>query len=200
MDAMTFFHYSAGKWLSHRTTHHLAFRRSELGSSEIQVEPLAADHPDIIALCKLHEIDPQRAIGGAHVTWQGSMDWDREDDGPHAGETVFALVPDPDNPTQGQLLRERGYAEIVPVVGQYQIDADGGLVMTTEYETMSSVERFWFAGPNLRLRTSTVKRFGGFSTASFCAETRLVEAAEVGETTIESPQTAVQHHLSLLGW
>lgn len=200
MDAMTFFHYSAGKWLSHRTTHHLAFRRSELGSSEIQVEPLAADHPDIIALCKLHEIDPQRAIGGAHVTWQGSMDWDQEDDGPHAGETVFALVPDPDNPTQGQLLRERGYAEIVPVVGQYQIDADGGLVMTTEYETMSSVERFWFAGPNLRLRTSTVKRFGGFSTASFCAETRLVEAAEVGETTIESPQTAVQHHLSLLGW
>ncbi|GAB4331535.1 MAG: phycobiliprotein lyase [Leptolyngbyaceae cyanobacterium] len=200
MDAMTFFHYSAGTWLSHRTTHHLAFRRSELGSSEIQVEPLAADHPDIIALCKLHEIDPQRAIGGAHVTWQGSMDWDREDDGPHAGETVFALVPDPDNPTQGQLLRERGYAEIVPVVGQYQIDADGGLVMTTEYETMSSVERFWFAGPNLRLRTSTVKRFGGFSTASFCAETRLVEAAEVGETTIESPQTAVQHHLSLLGW
>lgn len=200
MDAMTFFHYSAGKWLSHRTTHHLAFRRSELGSSEIQVEPLAADHPDIIALCKLHEIDPQRAIGGAHVTWQGSMDWDREDDGPHAGETVFALVPDPDNPTQGQLLRERGYAEIVPVVGQYQIDADGGLVMTTEYETMSSVERFWFAGPNLRLRTSTVKRFGGFSTASFCAETRLVEAAEVGETTIESPQTAVQHHLALLGW
>ncbi|MGC8711381.1 MAG: phycobiliprotein lyase [Leptodesmis sp.] len=200
MDAMTFFHYSAGKWLSHRTTHHLAFRRSELGSSEIQVEPLAADHPDIIALCKLHEIDPQRAIGGAHVTWQGSMDWDREDDGPHAGETVFALVPDPDNPTQGQLLRERGYAEIVPVVGQYQIDADGGLVMTTEYETMSSVERFWFAGPNLRLRTSTVKRFGGFSTASFCAETRLVEVAEVRETTIESPQTAVQHHLSLLGW
>lgn len=199
MDAMTFFQHSAGKWLSHRTTHHLAFRRAELGSSEIQVEPLAADHPDIVALCKLHEIDPQRAIGGAHVTWQGSMDWDREEEGPHTGETVFALVPDLDNPSQGQLLRERGYAEIVPVVGQYQMDPEGGLVMTTEYETMSSVERFWFAGPNLRLRTSTVKRFGGFSTASFCAETRLDPPA--AETAIQSPQAAVaKQHLSLLGW
>ncbi len=201
MDAMTFFQHSAGKWLSHRTTHHLAFRRAELGSSEIQVEPLAADHPDIIALCKLHEIDPDRAIGGAHVTWQGSMDWDREDDEPHAGETVFALVPDAENPTQGQLLRERGYAEIVPVVGQYHIDPEGGLVMTTEYETMSSVERFWFAGPNLRLRTSTVKRFGGFSTASFCAETRLVKASEAATAAIESPQAAAANQqLALLGW
>ncbi len=196
---MSFFHHSAGKWLSHRTTHHLAVRRAELGSSEIQVAPLAADHPDIVALCKLHEIDPERAIGGAHVSWQGSMDWDREDDGPHAGETVFALVPDVDNPTQGKLLRERGYAEIVPVVGQYQMDAEGGLVMTTEYETMSSVERFWFAGPNLRLRTSTVKRFGGFSTASFCAETRLEETGET--TAIEPPQvTAAKQQLALLGW
>ncbi len=200
MDAMTFFQHSAGKWVSHRTTHHLAFRRAELGASEIQVEPLAADHPDIIALCKLHEIDPQRAIGGAHVTWQGSMDWDREEEGPHTGETVFALVPDLENPSQGQLLRERGYAEIVPVVGQYQMDPEGGLVMTTEYETMSSVERFWFAGPNLRLRTSTVKRFGGFSTASFCAETRLQEPATT-EPAIQSPQAAAaKHHLSLLGW
>jgi hypothetical protein len=199
MDAMTFFQNSAGTWRSHRTTHHLAFRRAELGSSEIQVEPLAADHPDIIALCQLHEVDPERAIGGAHVTWQGSMDWDREDDGPHAGETVFALVPDLDNPRQGQLLREKGYAEIVPVIGQYHIDDEGGLVMTTEYETMSSVERFWFGGPNLRLRTSTVKRFGGFSTASFCAETRIEDEPTQGE--IQPPvATTAKQHLSLLGW
>jgi hypothetical protein len=62
---------------------------------------------------------------------------------------------------------------------------------------MSSVERFWFAGPNLRLRTSTVKRFGGFSTASFCAETR-IEAVD-GEIQPPPAETARQH-LSLLGW
>lgn len=197
MDAMTFFQHSAGQWVSHRTTHHLAFRRAELGASEIQVEPLAADHPDIIALCKLHDVDPNRTIGGAHVTWQGSMDWDREEEGPHTGETVFALVPDLDAPTQGQLLRERGYAEIVPVVGHYQMDPDGGLVMTTEYDTMSAIERFWFAGPNLRLRSSTVKRFGGFSTASFCVETRRGEASQ---TALQAPQATAPQHVALLGW
>jgi hypothetical protein len=100
------------------------------------------------------------------------MDWDREDEN-HTGTTVFALVPDTDNPRQGRLLRERGYAEIVPVVGRYAMDDDEGLVLITEYETMSSEERFWFVTPDLRMRTSIVKRFGGFNTASFCAETRL---------------------------
>jgi hypothetical protein len=62
------------------------------------------------------------------------------------------------------------------------MDDEDGLVLTTEYETMSSIERFWFASPNMRLRTSTVKRFGGFSTASFCTETRIETSVEVSNT------------------
>jgi hypothetical protein len=42
---------------------------------------------------------------------------------------------------------------------------------------MSSAERFWFAIPSLRMRTSTVKRFGGFSTATFCTEFRVADDA-----------------------
>jgi hypothetical protein len=38
---------------------------------------------------------------------------------------------------------------------------------------MYSEERLWFASPNLRLRTSILKRFGGFSMASFCSEIRM---------------------------
>ncbi len=169
---MDFFRLSAGQWNSQRTTHHLPFRRAELGGSVIAVEALEAGDPSVVDICQLHQVDPALAVGGALVTWQGSMAWDKEDEN-HEGRTVFSLVPDADNPQRGQLLRERGYAEIVPVIGQYEIDGEGGLLLTTEYETMSSVERFWFANPNLRLRTSVVKRFGGFSTASFCAESRL---------------------------
>jgi hypothetical protein len=172
MDVMDFFRLSAGQWNSQRTTHHLPFRRAELGGSVIAVEALEAGDPSVVDICQLHQVDPALAVGGALVTWQGSMAWDKEDEN-HEGRTVFSLVPNADNPQRGQLLRERGYAEIVPVIGQYEIDGEGGLLLTTEYETMSSVERFWFANPNLRLRTSVVKRFGGFSTASFCAESRL---------------------------
>ncbi|MBZ8181043.1 MAG: phycobiliprotein lyase [Oscillatoria sp. PMC 1051.18] len=176
MDAMEFFQRSAGKWRSQRVTHHLAFRRAESGGSEIFVEPLAADNPKVIEICKLHDVDPSLAVGGAFVSWDGSMDWDKEGE-EHKGTTVFSLVPDPDNPKKGRLLRERGYAEIVPVAGRYEIDDEEALVLVTDYETMSTTERFWFASPDLRLRTSTVTRFGGFSTATFCAESRIDDTA-----------------------
>ncbi|HEY9815472.1 MAG TPA: phycobiliprotein lyase [Candidatus Obscuribacterales bacterium] len=175
-DVMDFFRMSAGQWRSQRTTHHLPFRRTELGELEIQAEALAADDAKVIAICEMHDIDPALAIGGAAVQWHGSMAWDKEGEN-HEGNTGFAIVPDAEDPSQGKMLRERGYAEIVPVVGRYQVDDADGLILITEYETMSSVERFWFANPNLRFRTSTVKRFGGFNTASFCAETRLDPAA-----------------------
>jgi hypothetical protein len=198
MDAVEFFRQSAGRWRSQRTTQHLAFRRSEIGDSEIVVESLEADHPDIIELCQLHEVDPSLAVGGSRVRWAGSMAWDREGEENHEGKTVFAIVPDEDNPRQGRLLRERGYAEIMPVVGRFHMDEDGGLVLTTDYETMSSIERFWFAGPNLRMRTSTVKRFGGFSTASFCTESRIEESAPAptGEATAQ-PAAMLQ---PVFGW
>lgn len=210
MDAMEFFEQSAGKWRSQRTTHHLPFRRSETGNSEIWVEALPANHPKVIEICTLHQVEPQQAIGGAYVNWAGTMAWDREGDEEHEGSTVFALVPDADNPKAGKLLRERGYAEIVPVIGCYEMDEEDGLVLITDYETMSSIERFWFVSPDLRLRTSTVKRFGGFSTASFCTESRIqsdaapdrLEAEDLSQippSQIEEPVGSGTSY-SLLGW
>lgn len=174
---MEFFQLSSGRWRSQRTTHHLAFKRSEAGESEIQVEALAADNPQVIEICELHQVDPKLAIGGAFVSWHGAMGWDRDEEN-HEGSTVFSLIPDADNPRKGLLLRERGYAEIVPVAGQYHMDDEDGLVLITEYETMSSIERFWFVSPGVRMRTSTVKRFGGFSTATFCTELRITDTVE----------------------
>lgn len=193
-DAMEFFQQSTGRWRSQRTTHHLAFKRAEPGESQIEVEALAADHPKVIEICQLHEVDPSLAIGGAYVAWHGSMAWDKDDEN-HQGSTVFALIPDAETPRRGTLLRERGYAEIVPVAGQYHIDDEDGLVLTTEYETMSSTERFWFANPDLRMRTSTVKRFGGFSTATFCTETRIAETSDD-----EAPAAESTKYFSYFGW
>ena len=175
MDAMEFFQRSSGKWRSQRTTHHLAFRQAEMGSSDIQVITLDAKDPKIVEICKMHEIDPNLAAGGAFVTWDGSMAWDKDDEN-HKGSTVFAIVPEPENPRKGRMLRERGYAEIVPVVGIFEMDNEDGLNLITEYETMSSIERFWFPSPNLRMRSSSVKRFGGFNTSTFCTEIRIEES------------------------
>ncbi|NJR63982.1 MAG: phycobiliprotein lyase [Cyanobacteria bacterium CRU_2_1] len=210
MDVMEFFQLSTGTWRSQRTTHHLAFKRSEAGESKIQVEALLADDPRVIEICQIHEVDPKLAIGGAFVCWQGAMGWDRDDDN-HEGSTVFTLIPDAEQSRQGTLLRERGYAEVVPVAGQYYMDDEGGLVLTTEYETMSSIERFWFASPSLRMRTSTVKRFGGFSTATFCTEFRIadpsgvaasVDGADLASLTSDPLKNTAEStkHFSFLGW
>jgi hypothetical protein len=195
MDGKEFFQKSAGKWKSQRTTHHLPFRRAESGDSNILVESLGPEDERIIAICKEQNIDPNLAVGGAYVTWAGSMAWDKEDEN-HEGSTVFALIPDQDNPQKGKLIRERGYAEIVPVVGEYEVDQEDALLLITEYETMSIIERFWFPNPNIRVRTSTVKRFGGFNTATFCVETRIEESnyslREKSDQTITS--------ISVSGW
>ena len=198
MDALTFFRNSSGKWRSQRTTHHLAFRRAEIGNSDIYVEALEAENPKIIEICQMHEVDPSSAIGGAFVSWDGSMAWDKDDEN-HTGNTIFALIPEPDNPREGILLRERGYAEIVPIAGRYHLDEDDALVLITEYDTMSTIERFWFVNPNLRLRTSTVQRFGGFNTATFCAEMRQEDDPETFETT-PANVTPLNTGYSITGW
>ncbi|MGL5083501.1 MAG: phycobiliprotein lyase [Microcoleaceae cyanobacterium] len=194
MDAMEFFQKSAGKWRSLRTTHHLAFRQAEKGHSEILVESLGADDPKVVEICQMHEIDPALAAGGAYVTWNGEMAWDKEDEN-HQGSTIFAIVPDSDNPRKGRMLRERGYAEIVPVVGQFEMDDEDGLMLVTEYETMSSIERFWFASADVRMRTSAVKRFGGFNTSTFCTEIRLTT-----EDPGSQPELEESAFYSVLGW
>jgi hypothetical protein len=91
------------------------------------------------------------------------------------------------------LLRERGYAEIVPIAGRYHLDEEEALVLVTDYETMTTIERFWFASPNLRLRTSTVQRFGGFNTATFCTEMRV-------EQPVPAPDNSGVNYDQINGW
>lgn len=172
MDIKEFFEQSAGKWFSQRTSHHLAFKQAENGKSNIIIEMLPADAPEVIKLCELYEVEPQLALCGARVTWDGTMEWD-EDKEKHKGSTVLVPIPDTDKPNEGRLLREMGYAEKAPVAGRYIMGIDDALTLITDYETMYSEERLWFASPNLRLRTSILKRFGGFSMASLCSEIRM---------------------------
>jgi hypothetical protein len=180
MDIQEFFQLSAGNWFSQRTSHHLAFKQSESGKSDIKIEMLPQNDPEVIKLCEEYQIDPALAWGGARVTWDGTMEWDEQK---HAGSSVLVPIADPEKPNEGKLLRDVGYAEKAGVAGRYIIGSDEALTLITEYETMYSEERIWFASPNLRLRTSILKRFGGFSMASFCSEIRKGVGAAPAQTT-----------------
>jgi hypothetical protein len=191
-DALSFFRLSCGRWRSQRSSHHLLHRRAEAGGSFIEVVELEASDPRLVAIAALHQQDPAGLVGGCRVTWSGSMAWDKAGEA-HEGESVFGLIPTDGRGRAGLLLRDRGYAETAPVAGHFAMDGRDGLLLTTSYETMDSLERFSFAGPDVRLRTSTVQ--GLSNTASFCVETRILA------TPAQRAATPVQQApLSPLGW
>jgi hypothetical protein len=196
-DAISFFRLSCGRWRSQRSSHHLLHRRAEAGDSWIEVVELQPHDPRLIAVAELHGENPGALAGGCRVTWNASMAWDKAGEA-HEGESVFGLIPTDERGRAGLLLRDRGYAETAPVAGRFAMDERDGLLLTTSYETMQSLERFSFAGPDVRLRTSTVE--GLSNTASFCIETRVVAAAE---ERLPSPAAAAPDDggaLSPLGW
>eukprot|EP00274_Cyanoptyche_gloeocystis_P001328 CAMPEP_0196654916 /NCGR_PEP_ID=MMETSP1086-20130531/4655_1 /TAXON_ID=77921 /ORGANISM="Cyanoptyche gloeocystis , Strain SAG4.97" /LENGTH=253 /DNA_ID=CAMNT_0041986951 /DNA_START=317 /DNA_END=1078 /DNA_ORIENTATION=- len=170
-DAMDFFAKSGGNWSSVRCTHHLAFQETENGASNIKVEVFEKDHPKVVELCGMHGVDSSLAAGGAFVSWQANLDWDKEGDS-HDGETFFVVVPESEDGRRGKLLRDRGYAEKIPVAGDFYMDDDDSLVLITEYDVMSVHEKLFFDGTDRRYRTSTVKMYGGFTTATVAVEAR----------------------------
>ena len=148
--------------------------KRQAGASFIVVEELLKGDARLAEIAQRNNESVERIVGGCWVRWSGSMAWDRAGES-HEDQTMFGLIPSDDAGRSGLLLRDRGYAEKAPVAGQFHMDAENGLILTTDYEMMSSLERFWFAGPNLRLRTSTVQ--GLSNNASFCMETRMLDTA-----------------------
>ena len=192
-DALSFFRLSCGRWMSQRSQHHLLHRRAEAGASFIVVEELLKGDERLAEIAKRNDQDVSRIIGGCWVRWSGSMAWDRAGES-HEDQTMFGLIPSDDAGRHGLLLRDRGYAEKAPVAGKFRMDDENGLILTTDYEMMSSLERFWFAGPNLRLRTSTVQ--GLSNNASFCMETRQLDDA----TSKTAAPAAAAAQLAPFGW
>ena len=192
-DALSFFRLSCGRWTSQRSQHHLLHRRAEAGASFIVVEELQKGDERLAEIASRNNQSVERIVGGCWVRWSGSMAWDRAGES-HEDQTMFGLIPTDEAGRSGLLLRDRGYAEKAPVAGEFRMDAENGLILTTDYEMMSSLERFWFAGPNLRLRTSTVQ--GLSNNASFCMETRQLDDTSAPP---EIPATSAKA-LAPFGW
>ncbi|MEB3176283.1 MAG: phycobiliprotein lyase [Synechococcus sp.] len=192
-DALSFFRLSCGRWRSQRSQHHLLHRQAEAGLSIVEVAMVELGDPRLETLAKAHGRDPAEVIGGCQVRWSASMAWDREGES-HENEAVFGLIPtDGGLGREGLQLRDRGYAETAPALGHFRLDEDNSLWLSTSYETMNAAERFWFAGPNTRLRTSTVE--GLSNTASLCVETRILDTDSVVNAAADLAQAS-----SLLGW
>ncbi len=170
MDIKDFFQMSAGKWFSHRTSHHLGLNQSESGKADLNIEFLEKTDPIVVQICQQHQVQPDLAICGLQITWEGYM---QRDPSKLKGSTVLVPIADVAQAGAGQLLQKSKGSEKIPRAGRYELGADEALTLITEDENLGSEERIWFASPNLRLRTRVIKQPDGFSLASFSSEIRL---------------------------
>ena len=153
--------------------HHLAFSHLEEVNSEIEISSLNLDDPEVIKLCKEHDIDISLAQSPFKMSWEGESDWNEQEE--LTGSTILVPIPNPDNPQKGRLLRDQGYAETMPAIAEYEILEDGTFVLVTKYDRASAEEKIWFANPKLRFRVSMIKTSAGTGvvTASFSSEIRI---------------------------
>ena len=164
MDVSEFFELSAGKWFSQRTVHNLKSGELQAGKSDLKIEILTASDAAVVKLCQQHSINPaSTGLKGVRISWDGTAD---RAAAKQIGSTILAIVPDRENPSEGQVLQANGNT-------RYVMGGDDVLTLITESDTIHAEERLWYLMPNLRLRTSVVKQANGTEQASFCSEIRM---------------------------
>ena len=171
MTIQKFLEMSAGKWFSQRTSHQLTNQQSEHGSSDILIEMLAADHPQLLQLRQQHPAAGSPA--GIQVISKTAQQWNTPKNAvPTSMTTVLMPIDQPTaNSFSGSLLWMANGQQMP--LGKFQIGEDEAVTLFLSYQSMQIEERIWFASPNLRLRTSVQKSSAGWSLASFCSEIRM---------------------------
>ena len=158
MTIQEFFALSAGKWFSQRTTHQLASQKSEHSKSEIVIELLTAD--------AVEEFCPQSDWGGIQVVSKPVADWSSPKN-TNMTVTTTLLAPTAEGDLAWVLNGRKN------PWGQVAIGSDEALTLTVSNDQFSSIERIWFASPNLRLRSIVQETSEGIQLASFCSEIRM---------------------------
>ena len=171
MNIEEFLQLCAGKWFAQRTSYYLEQGKEESSKSEITIEILGQEHPEVVKICEKHRLDPRTTLGGKKASWENSGDLGKPK---QIGSTTIILVPDVDNQDTGKLLRLSSKLPASLSWGRYILGKDEALTLTVVQGESYSEERLWFASPNLRFRTSLIKYGENFSATSFYSEIRKV--------------------------
>lgn len=166
MDTANFFEKLEGTWFSQRTTHVVAAQPSQVGQCTLAMTRLAADDPSVISLCKQFTLDAQKTVFAFRIEQESRLGTETQ---PTCRATVMVGLQSDvvgSGPFLTQTERESAIA------GQYHVSPEAVLTLITETDQLRSEERLWFLNPNLRMRTSLVKRADGLQISSFCSEIR----------------------------
>jgi hypothetical protein len=179
MNMMDFFRKSSGKWFIQRVVHHFDLSDDESGESNLIIQTIEPNDPRVAEICRHQQIDPATAMGGGVFMWQANL-LDREPNPDYAA--VLIDVPDDDTKLTGKLIRDRGYAEDIPVISQYWFGMDGVLTIDTEYEQKQGQERCWFLNDDFRIRASNIRTIDGVNLVTYCSERRCIDDEDLNNS------------------
>jgi CpeS-like protein len=175
MNVREFFELSTGKWFSQKTSQHLTLKQSEHGKSDLVIEVLANDSPQVIQLAALAAIEPSSISVAVKYTWKGTVAWDAQTQNPanQQGESIALAVSDAPEANTGRLIHAATAGGNSPQIAQYAMGDDNALTLITKQEHSCSEERVWFESDNVRVRTTITTQANGESLAAFYSEIRM---------------------------
>ncbi len=185
MTMRDFFAKSEGIWFIKRDVHHFDSVVNESGESNLIVDVIPYDSPQIEKVCAMQGFDPKMARGGASFRWMATTD-EKEPNANYAANLID--IPDDETGLSGKLIRDKGYVEGIPVISRYWFGQDGILTINTDYDNNQGQERAWFINDDFRVRVSTTKMMNGINLAAYCSERRCVSPSKLEAMFAKHPE------------
>lgn len=169
MDIKEFLKLTAGNWFSQRTNYNLNGGQADSSKAEIGIEDLDRNTAEVVDLCAKQNINSNNETIALKISWDNSPDWGKPK---QKGSTIMLIIPDAEAMKTGKFIRSSVGLGGETAIGRYVLGEDLALTLIVEKDNVYAEERQWFAGENLRLRTSLTKNSGGITQTTFYSDIR----------------------------
>ncbi|RZM81902.1 phycobiliprotein lyase [Leptolyngbya iicbica] len=168
MSIVNFFETVEGTWFSQRTTHFAPGQPSQTGQATLKIARVETSDARVTALCQQCNADANAAIFAYTIQQEGQASLYGSGAATPPRTTLMVGLKSDDD-CSGQFFSQTDREPAI--AGKYCLEGEV-LTLSVRNEEFQSDERLWYMNPNLRMRTSLVKRADGYQMASFCSEIR----------------------------
>ena len=139
---------SIGEWKSLRSTHTLAFQEFENTNSSLIISYQNIESEEILEIKKRFTFSKDQSFA-IKISWRSISEWTNENKS-QASQTILIFVPKDEY--TGTLIKDKGYAELIPSSSRYFMEDNKTFNIRSEYNATISEEKIWFLSNNVRSR------------------------------------------------
>jgi len=144
---------SIGEWKSIRSTHTLAFQEFENTNSSLIISYQNIESNEVLDIKNRLKCSQDLSFA-IKISWKSVSEWTTEN---KSQESKTILIFIPRDEFKGTLIKDKGYAELIPSYSRYYIDETKTFNIKSEYNSTISEEKIWFLSENVRSRYSVIK-------------------------------------------